>query len=540
MLRKYKRDILISIIPSLLISVLQIFGYRCVTNEGRINFHDVWLYISVVLLCIGCMIILVALGRLAPKFAAWLSKHEIKWTEKIDKHIFWVFFLVIIIIWIPTLLAVWPGVYSYDAVARTRDYYLYEVYTAHYPVLHNVFFIGSLELGNLIADSYNVGLLIYSIVQGVLMALCFAYSLAWMYRRNFSRWIVLIGLLFFAVNPIVSVLAFTTTHDILFGGVLLVALVKLLDAALFTEEFFASKRNIIVLTLILFLMCMLRNQGVYMLIVALPFAVLAWKRYRIKMLCSIGIPIVLFFLITGPFYSLIGIEKANAREALSVPMQQIGRVNIFVDKGITDEQYEEIYRYIPKKYLNYYRPEISDTIKSGFETDTFKEDPMGFIKVWFDVGIHNIGTYIDAFVNTNYGFYYIGNTDYYVEYIAYDGASMAINPITIQRETKFPLYDDFLRDFSLHATYEDVPVLRVILRQAFSFLLMIICIYYAWLRRSGKELVTLILPFGYWGTLLLGPVVGVRYAFPLMVMTPLFIGLLFYKFRTSKDEEQTK
>ena len=534
MLRKYKRNILLSILPAFVIAFLQVLGEKCVATDGHIDYHDKWLYLAILSLWIFCIIALVLLGIFVPKITKWLAEHDFTFFKKIDKHIFLIFFLIIIILWIPALLASWPGVYSYDVVHRMREFYMEGRITAHFPIPHTLFLISCIELGNLIGGSSEVGVLIHSIIQSVLMALCFSYSLTWMYKRNFSRWIILIGLIFFSINPIIQVLVLTTTHDILYGGVLLVLMCYMIDSALYTEEFFSSKKNIILLSLFAFLMCMLRNQGVYMLILLLPFAVLAWKKYRLKMLISIGVPIVMFFLITGPLYSVLGIQKADIREALSVPMQQLGRVNQKVEGGITDEQYEEIYRYIPKEYLNSYHTMVSDTIKSGFRSDEFKKDPMGFVKVWYDVGTNNAGRYIDAFIYSTYGYYYMGKTPYHKEYILYDGVNESLDPLYIQRQTKFPLYDNYLREISKTPVYENVPVLRVILRQAFPFLLMIICIYLAWLRRSYKELVLLILPFAYWGTLILGPVVCIRYVFPLVIMIPIFLGMIFSKTPTIK------
>ncbi len=59
------------------------------------------------------------------------------------------------------------------------------------------------------------------------------------------------------------------------------------------EEFFRSKLKMVALSLFAFLMCMFRNQGIYMLVLLLPFAVIAWKRYRLKMALILLIPIII-------------------------------------------------------------------------------------------------------------------------------------------------------------------------------------------------------------------------------------------------------
>lgn len=47
--------------------------------------------------------------------------------------------------------------------------------------------------------------------------------------------------------------------------------------------------------------------------------------------------LVLFCLVSGPIYSLVGIQPTHFAESMSVPLQQVGRV--VTEKGVvTDEQ----------------------------------------------------------------------------------------------------------------------------------------------------------------------------------------------------------
>ena len=63
MVAKYKREILISILPALIISVCQVIAY-VFTNDGYINLKNPSMYIAIIALTLVTMILLVAINRL--------------------------------------------------------------------------------------------------------------------------------------------------------------------------------------------------------------------------------------------------------------------------------------------------------------------------------------------------------------------------------------------------------------------------------------------------------------------------------------------
>ena len=524
-----KRDLVIAIFPAVILAVCQRIGAEFSVTKG-IDFGNVALYLSIVAVALIFWILISYMLHFSNCVLEKLEHADTKLSRIFKgKAVFWLFFAVIVICWIPAYLAVYPGVYSYDAVPKVLQVFGGEGITAHFPVLHTLLLNGCIGLGKVLFDSYNVGVLIYSTVSGVFMAAGFSYVLNWMWGKHISKVIVILGLLFLALNPVVQIMVFTTTHDTIFAGFLLLLFKDLIDAVSSPTEFFGKKSRIFWLVVDALLMCLFRNQGIYILVIMIPFLVWAVPRYRIKMFGAIVLAVVLTKVITGPLYGAFKIEAANPREALCVPIQQIARVAFLDPEAITPEEYEIVYRYIPEENLKRYIPETVDLVKEGFYSETFREDPMSFFKVWLSIGSRNLGTYIDSFLWGSYGYFYMEESPCWYHYILYDNAHDSIDILNIARDTKFETYDKYLRAVSYDMLLDKIPVISIVANEAFPFWLMVIAAAFVLRRKKYRFLCAMLLPLGYWGTLLLGPVIVVRYAFPLIVLVPLLAGICFQK-----------
>ena len=159
------------------------------------------------------------------------------------------------------------------------------------------------------------------------------------------------------------------------------------------------------------------------------------------------------------------------------------------------------------------------------------EDPLEFLAVWTSVGKKHPDLYFDSFCMGNWGYWYPGSTQYWISYILFDGAFLEpeYNILNVRRNTHFPALEEKLREWTLTPVFDDVPILSFVLNQAFPFWLMLTAAFWLMYKREYRLLVPLALIFGYWGTLLLGPVTSVRYALPLLYCVPGMTELLFKK-----------
>ena len=159
--------------------------------------------------------------------------------------------------------------------------------SAAHPLLGNLLIGGSVWLGHAIFGSYNAGLALYSCLQAACVTAVFAYTLCFMIRHCVPRLAVLISAVFFACNSFFHVFVFTTIKENLFGAALLMLFLFTVDLILSPDRFFKSKALQARYIGMALLMCLLRNQGIFLLVLMIPFVVWACriKRIRLAGLC---------------------------------------------------------------------------------------------------------------------------------------------------------------------------------------------------------------------------------------------------------------
>lgn len=434
-----------------------------------------------------------------------------------------------IICWIPAFLAVYPGIYSYDAGPQVWQIYNGAGLNAHHPLVHTLLLDGCFWLGNFISGDYNIGLLIYTIIQSFFMAFCFSLAIEKMKKYKIPLFIRLISFIFFAINPINQIWVLLTTKDVIFAGFLLILFCELIDLSLDPKKYFSTYKNYLKFILVAICMCLFRNQGIYLLLLLIPFSLILLKGYRVRIMIFLLIPLFLVKLFTGPISNMIGVEPGSPREALSVPIQQIARAVNMNPNSITEEEYDVIFSYLPEKNVFSYIPETSDLVKEGFNTELFKKNKIDFFKVWFSVGMKNLQIYVDSFLYGSYGYFYMDHTPYWIQFILFDGAWLEDyqNVLNIKRDSKFPLYEKYLRAVSTSLIHERIPVLSVIMNEAFPFWLIVVSSVFILFRKQYKLFIPILLLIGFWGTCLLGPLIAIRYAYPLIVCIPSLLSLIF-------------
>lgn len=490
-------------------------------------------------LCLFGVLFLI-FGGVIVQFMNWIEAYDFKEKEWIsiisDKKFFLLTWFLICLCWVPAFLAVYPGVYSYDATPQVLQLFGDEGLhlSSHHPILHTLFFGACLKAGELLHGSYNTGLAIYSIIQGLLLSLVFAFALLKLKNLKVPMSIIVGSFLFFAINPILQIFAFVTTKDVLFSAVFLVLLILLYDLSEDFDSKLSNKGWLAAYAAISILMCLLRNQGIYVFIFMVLFQFLLLKKSKNIFRVNIGV-IITVIILNGPFLSMMGIQKGDAREMFSVPMQQVARV--YNSQILENEENELIEKIIPEKYLKEYTPLIADPVKSGFNTEVLKKNMGKYLKLWIKLGIKYPKEYIVSFLYGCAGYYYIDETVYWVQYIDFDGVLMKNNILNIERKSKFPFYEQYLQNQAYLLEYRKIPVVSIVLHQAFPFWLIVLCGALCFYMKKYNLLVPILMMFGYWGTLLLGPVTGIRYALPLIVSVPMLITFIYVMLKEGIKEE---
>ena len=291
-----KRRITISLIFGFIFGLIMAIGKYYFKNEFKVVFTDLHLYLNIIIATIIFTVFLMLLFKYLPKIKNILEKIRLpSFLEKLignaNIKTFIFVFILIMILWIPTFLAVYPGYLCYDALSQL---YQYEAgnFEAWQPVIHTVILGGFINLGHSLFGSYSIGLTIYCIVQALLIICTFSYLVVFLAKRKVPPYILLITIILFAINPIVEILSFSTIKVTFFVCFYLFWLMFLIEMLENPEKYFSKKRNIVKFIIVAILMSLFRKQGIYIYIVLIPilfvFLTKYWKKILIMYISNIS------------------------------------------------------------------------------------------------------------------------------------------------------------------------------------------------------------------------------------------------------------
>lgn len=446
-----------------------------------------------------------------------------------EPFVFAVYMMVILACWLPVFLAYYPSVFAYDAEGQ-----LYQVmagdYSTHHPLLHTLFLGAFFKLGDRLPGSYSSGMALHSIVQMFFMAVILAYVLTVLYRQKTSWVMRILLLLFYAVFPVNSVLAVSTTKDVLFSGLVLLYVVK--SDQRYHEKQEKIKGSDVCFVLLSVLMLLLRNNAVYAWLLCQPFLLYsAGKRGRLKRYAVLAAATLLLFGVGSMgIKTAVSARSGSPREMLSVPLQQMARSRVMHEEEIDDDMRERLDAYLPSEWVfAAYNPYLADPVKNRA---VIHDDPAGLIKTWMELGTQFPLTYLDAFLDNSIGYWYLGDkshsTIYGVGmesgfgYLSTDNRTMPAG-YEIVEHSYLPKLRLFMERLISENEYQKIPVLPVIFAPAFYWWLLCLYIAFFLYRREYGMLAPALFPAAYYLTLLLSPTVLIRYMYPFVICCPMML-----------------
>lgn len=308
--------------------------------------------------------------------------------------------LILLFLWMPVFLSIFPGAFAYDAYDEWMQVKEGAI-TSHHPVLHVLLVGYCLEFAHTLFHSYNAGIAIYTILQMFLLAVIFSYAISFLKRYGTPSWIRALILLYWGISPTIQLFAVSVTKDTLFSGAFLIFLLSLIDIKYKTEEFLHSKRRQVIFVLSALGTMILRNNGLYVVIIILALMCIIFRKQWKQLLPLFACIVAVYFVYTGPFYSLLNVKAGGIQEMFSVPLQQMARTYNYSYDELAPDEKEMLEALIPKEDLEAYRPRVADFVKTNFNSDVFDADKVGYLKLWIKWGIEHPLTYVNSFlINT--------------------------------------------------------------------------------------------------------------------------------------------
>lgn len=443
-----------------------------------------------------------------------------------SKKLSFIIFGTIMAVWIIGLLSMMPGYWGYDSAWQFNSFRDHSIST-HHPIIHTYLLCGLVEMGEKHLGSYESGMLIYSILQMIILD--YALTKVIKFCFQYSKIIAMIIWGCCALLPYNAILSFSGTKDVIFAALFVLWTLQIIHGN--TDGVTWKLGYMFKLVVLAFFMCTFRNNGIYVFIATVPFWFALnksnWKKLALVTICTLGI----WSIYTGPVYKMLRVGKGSVHEMLSIPCQQLSAVYVY--GGDLCGYADRVKEYIQGDGVENYSPRLADPVKGRFNDALFQKDKVGFFKLWFKIGAKNPRIYLNAFANTNIGFWYPDMVypdpkawHPYIEYIL-EPDDERMNPeicMQITQSTFLPKLTEINHRFSRYADFQRLPVISMLCSAGFYFWVLMVELYLILIRRNYRMIIGLIPAIMYWGTCLLGPVVLVRYAYPYMLAALVMLG----------------
>ena len=520
-----KRSTIFKIIFSVLFSFTQVIGFNCYKFDSAM-LYSVFTYLFI--------LILIPFVYFFTSFL-WNIPYTKQKNSKISSILFekkYSFFLLVglmLLAWTPILIILYPGNFSYDAGTQIRML-KFDALSKYHPVLHTLFMGLTILLGHNLFGSWNIGILLHSILQMLIMSSIFSFTLLYLHKKRIPNIYNYIFLILYLFLPTHSVFAITTTKDILFSGFFNIVLLLFIELLTNPDQFF-TKKKIFITIFFTFLLIAFRNNMLYAFIVFIPFALFYLKKYFKKVIILFLSILAIVFIYDKSLTYVFHIENGPRVEMFSFVVQQFART--YHKDPLSLEERQNIEKLYLNDSLQDYHPHISDPVKSNFNTEELLANKGKYASLYTHLLFEYPNTFIDSILNNTYSFFYL------FDKLPDEGAKTYIEISclkeengTIDRNYTCGKNNSFIYQLVMDAKYQHIPILDIFMNMAFYFIVLIYVSIYLLYQKNYKLFVPILLLILYMGTNFLAPVAIVRYAYPLFTTFPI---LIYFIYQTKKD-----
>ncbi len=442
------------------------------------------------------------------------------------------YFLIIFVCWIPTVLAFYPCILGYDGGYQIRDYVFYNS-VKHHPVLitklYSTFYVVGIML-----KSPTFGMFLFSIFQMAFMAVVFSYTVKFIEDQTQKKWIRNLSILFYALYPYNQLFSITTTKDVIFAGLMLVFIIQLYRMV--KEKYKIA--DYIFIVVIGIIMLLSRNNAIYTLKVSLPFIILVLIRDRsnlIKVISTFLIIIIVYQNMSNYLFTSVDGKNDEGNLRVSTFSQAIGRVVRDKKEELMQEEKEKISFYFKdyEKIGMAYTGNIADSTTDYVNIKNINENKSEFFKFIFELGKKYPITYLESFLDTTRGYWYIQDVSFSkILRYQHPGAfelydyGIAKGEKKVVHDSKLPALKEFYRNMYCLNEYQNIPILYILFQPGIYFYSTLAFLLYAIYKKEKSKLVIAIFLFTFYASCYLAQCSIIRYMYPVMVSMPFILALV--------------
>ena len=313
-----------------------------------------------------------------------------------NKKIFLISFFGLFFMGILHLITFYPGNIMIDTL------YIFKSpmgMSAQHPLFYILIITLPFKIFAKIFNNLNLALFFTCTLQLTIASVIISFIITWFNKKFKNIKLTVILMLYFIILPIVTNYNTTLVKDSAFC-LSMICLVPIIYEIINSEgNWIKNNRNILTFIIFTSLLCLIRNNGIYIVILLLLLFILIYKKYFKQWLTILAIVPIISFI--PQLFS----NKQLFQEKVGIPLQQISYV-IHTDGKISKKNKEylnKIYNY--NLYKENYNPYLVDTIKwdINFNREYLNNNSSKFIKTWFETLPNNFEGYIKSYILCTYG-----------------------------------------------------------------------------------------------------------------------------------------
>lgn len=485
-------------------------------------------------------------------------------------HEFAMLSIVIIVAWIPYLVAFFPGILMYDttwelfqtqgsgALTMGRDELAgtTAAYTDHKPLFHTLL-VGALFNAGKMAGSQTLGIFFITLFQYLAMAFAFAHLLRYCHRITNLRGVQITALLFFALFPVFPMYAVSPFNDCLAASAFVIWSVYFAEAVRTKATILSSRKTLAAFVIWGILATLLKKPNAYVILVCSIILVI-YARKKIGAIAAQGIIPIALCLVVVPscVYPILNVIPGDKGEMLGTFFQQTVTYVISNEDKVSSVDKDAINKIINlDKAINHYTSNTFDNAKFYYRNNETTGELLDYLKVWAKQGISDPICYLSAFAKIQYPWIYPNEPiDFYSinyeamrESVAISNADYSHGKsLTVQSslDYKAPELLDGARSAIVNTLYnlENIPGINLFFSVALyaTWLPLLLSFISLTSRKRKISLVALTPMYASMGVLFISPLVMCRYALPVFALIPLVLAVAMSGISVShKDVKQT-
>ena len=308
-------------------------------------------------------------------------------------------FLALVIAWLIQAIPYFPGSIPHDGRYQLNQFFGYQRMNIHHPYYATMLMGLIYSAGSKLSGSTG-GCVFYVLFQCFCGAAVFARICDYIRRKTGSVWFWFGCLIFYMFAPMWWTYFQTIAKDT----------VSFICLSWFTFEYIyilleekLTKYNYIMLVAAGVLSCLFRHDSKFIIFPAM-LVLLIIGGHKSRVLLS-GVSMALLFVLLNSYpENYLGLTSDNNLEALSIPMQQMGRYVTLYGDEMTDEEKEIIDKVFDfEKIPESYDPELADKMKR-LNRGAPEEDVKAFLSLWLEKLRERPGVLITATLNNVFGY----------------------------------------------------------------------------------------------------------------------------------------